>query len=114
MSINRITAIVPPQVLGPLEDRLRELGVPGITVEPVRGYGEHPNFFSPDLMREHLRLILYCRGAMTGTIVDAIAGCMQHCQAPTGILSVETIARLVDLRSGKDLFAGQGRGSAPG
>jgi len=37
MVIKRITAIVPVQMLKPLEHHLRDCGVPGVTVEHVKG-----------------------------------------------------------------------------
>ena len=39
MSIKRVTAIVPIEILAELETHLRQCGVPGVTVERVQGYG---------------------------------------------------------------------------
>jgi nitrogen regulatory protein P-II 1 len=59
MNTKRITAIVPIDCLQNLEKYLRNCGVPGVTVETVRGYGEHPNYFRKDLMQNNAKLILY-------------------------------------------------------
>jgi hypothetical protein len=57
MNIKRITAIVPIEALLQLEKHLRDCGVPGVTVETVRGYGEHPNYFRQDLMQDNAKLV---------------------------------------------------------
>jgi nitrogen regulatory protein PII len=41
MNIKRITAIVPTYQLIDLETCLRVAGVPGMTIDSVRGLGEH-------------------------------------------------------------------------
>lgn len=75
MNIKRITAIVPLDILKTLEKSLRECGVPGVTVEHVKGYGEHPNFFRRDLMKENARIILYTEADRDDDIVAAIVDC---------------------------------------
>jgi len=97
MGTKRITAIVPTELLPTLEAHLRRCGVPGITVEHVRGYGEHPNFFRHDLMRDNVRVILYADAGEVDEYVDAIRKCADECDAQCGVLTVESIDRLVRL-----------------
>ena len=103
MSINRITAIVPIDILNALEKHLRECGVPGVTVEHVQGYGEHPNYFRRDLMQENARVVLYANHTEVDAIVATIASCAQECGAAAGILTVEGIDRLVHFGNGADV-----------
>lgn len=104
MTMQRITAIVPIQVLDQLERHLRACGVPGVTVERVQGYGEHPNFFRRDLMQDNARILLYAEAAQVGGIVDAIVNCTNECGITAGILAVQTIDRLVNLVDGSDIM----------
>lgn len=97
MSIKRITAIVPQDMLESLEHSLRKCGVPGVTVEHVQGYGEHPNFFRQDLMQENVRLVLYCEDDLVDQIVNSTTDCARNCRVEVGILAVESIDRLVRL-----------------
>lgn len=106
MTIKRITAIVPINVLEKLEKNLRNCGVPGVTVEHVQGYGEHPNFFRRDLMQDNARVVLYVDEEITDNVVDAIAACSHECGAMAGILAVEAIDRLVSLSDGNDIVPG--------
>ena len=105
MSIKRITAIVPQDMLKTLEQSLRKCGVPGVTVEHVQGYGEHPNFFRQDLMQENVRLVLYCANDAVDGIVHSIASCARSCRIDGGILAVESIDRLVRLSDGQEIEA---------
>lgn len=105
MSIKRITAIVPIDILKSLEAHLRDCGVPGVTVERVQGYGEHPNYFRRDLMKDNARLVLYTDEDRVERIVAAIAECAHECGTQSGILAVESIDRLVNLSDGADVLA---------
>lgn len=102
MNIKRITAIVPIDILKTLEKNLRACGVPGVTVERVEGYGERPNFFRRDLMKDNARVVLYTEADRVDAIVAAIARCAHKC-GYTGILAVESIDRLVKLPDGNDV-----------
>ncbi|MGE0625759.1 MAG: P-II family nitrogen regulator [Pseudomonadales bacterium] len=103
MSIKRITAIMPVQMLDPLEEDLRRCGVPGVTVEHVRGYGVHPNFFRRDLMRQNVRLVLYSAEDRVETILEALTSCAKRHGVQSGIVAVESIERLVMLGQGADV-----------
>ena len=103
MSMKRISAIVPIDLLIPLEKHLRQCGVHGITVEHVQGYGEHPNFFRRDLMQENARILLYADEAEVDGLVAAIVSCAHECGAMAGILAVASIDRLVNLTNGDDI-----------
>ena len=103
MSMKRISAIVPIDLLIPLEKHLRHCGVHGITVEHVQGYGEHPNFFRRDLMQENARILLYADEADVDDLVAAIVSCARECGAMAGILAVAGIDRLVNLTNGDDI-----------
>jgi len=103
MTIKRITAIVPVQLLNPLEQHLRSCGVPGVTVEEVKGYGEHPNYFRRDLMQDNARVVMYAEPNRVDDIVAAVTTCAVEAGAQTGILAVESIERLVSLTTGADV-----------
>ncbi|MAT84155.1 MAG: hypothetical protein CMD39_07675 [Gammaproteobacteria bacterium] len=105
MTIKRITAIVPVDMLETLERDLRRCGVPGVTVEPVQGYGKHPNYFRRDLMQNNARVILYAAAQRVDAIVAALVAGARAAGADAGILSVESIERLVSLADGRDVDA---------
>lgn len=57
MEFRKITAIVRTFRLEKVEERLRQIGVRGISVSNVKGYGEHANFLARDwLCGTHARI----------------------------------------------------------
>jgi len=105
MSIRRITAIVPVNILETLEKNLRSCGVPGITVEHVQGYGRHPNFYRRDLLKESVKFVLYTDKEKVDTIIAAITNCERECGTMAGILTVERVERLISLSDGAEIPA---------
>jgi nitrogen regulatory protein P-II 1 len=100
MSIKRITAIVSIDCLHNLEKYLRDCGVPGVTVETVRGYGEHPNYFRKDLMKNNAKLILYTVDEKVDEIIEAMSACAKESGVDTGIIAIDSVDRLVHLGDG--------------
>lgn len=100
MNIKRITAIVPIEALPQLEKHLRDCGVPGVTVETVRGYGEHPNYFRQDLMQDNAKLVLYTVADKVNEIIEAMTRCARESGCEQGIVSVDSVDRLIHLGNG--------------
>lgn len=48
MDFRKVNAIIRSDALEKVEQRLHELGVPGISVTRVKGYGEYKNFYTND------------------------------------------------------------------
>ena len=104
MNIKRITAIVPLDSLLSLEKYMRECGVPGVTVETVEGYGEHPNYYRKDLMKKNAKLILYTDAEEVDGIIEAMAACAREHGVEHGIVAVESVDRLVHLADRTDVL----------
>lgn len=103
--MKRIMAIVPTELLDSLERELRHCGVPGVTVEHVQGYGHHPNYFRRDLLQNNVRIVLYTGELRVADIIEALTRCVQVSGMDAGILSVDTVERLVSLAHGTDIDA---------
>lgn len=50
MELKCVVAVLRPEVLTALEQRLGALHIHGMTVTKARGFGAHPNFFGNDRM----------------------------------------------------------------
>lgn len=105
MMIKRITTIVPTDCLEHFERCLRAVGVPGMTIDNVKGFGEHANYFSNDLLISNARIEVYIGEARCDEIVDAIQRFASELHPTAGILVIESIDRLIDLNTGKDVLA---------
>lgn len=97
MQFRKITAIVRRERLTTVEHRLVELGVPGITVTAVKGFGEYANYFRGDLLVSHVRLEIFTTAdrvePLANTILDAAStGC--EGDGLIAVLPVEDVIRI--------------------
>jgi nitrogen regulatory protein P-II 1 len=102
MDIKRITAIIPEELIDSFERCLCNCGVPGMTIDKVRGFGEHANYFSSDLLKSNMQVVVYVSEQRATAVIDAVKSFALEAHAPAGILAVEGIERLVNLNSGED------------
>lgn len=105
MELRKVTAIVRALALERVERGLREIGVPGLTVTRVKGYGEYANFFSKDWMTDHVRIEIFTAASRVDRILEVI--CSAACTGEPGdgiiaVLPVEHLYRIRD-RANADL-----------
>jgi nitrogen regulatory protein P-II 1 len=81
------------------------MGVPGMTIDNVKGFGEHANYFSDDLLSSNVRIEVYVGEDRCDEIFEAISCFASESRATAGILVIESVDRLINLNTGKDLFA---------
>ena len=105
MTIKRITLIIPRDCLDGYEHCLRSAGIPGMTVDNVRGFGEHANYFRQDLLMSSVRIEIYLGAERCGEICDLMRSYAKKQRTPAGILSIETVEQLYDLNSGQAVRA---------
>jgi nitrogen regulatory protein PII len=78
-----------------------------MTIDKVRGFGEHANYFSSDLLKSNMRVVVYLSEQTATTVVDALKAFAMEEHMSSGILTVESIERLVSLNTGQDIGAEQ-------
>ena len=102
MDVEMIIAIVRSDKLEEVEKRLRELGVDGISVSKVKGYGEYRNFFAPDWMTEEVRLEIFAPSAESERIARAVmeSGRSGRGMRGDGIVAIVPARVLRHIRSG--------------
>jgi nitrogen regulatory protein P-II 1 len=99
MKFKFITATINISMVDKVEQRLRKIAAPGLSVSKVQGYGTHKNFFQRDLMTTHARLQVYVPEERVAEIVDAIMDAGGTGSEDDGIVAVspvETIYRIAD------------------
>lgn len=103
MSLHRITAIVRREKLPAVEARMRQLGVPGLTIEEVRGLGEYANYYRPDVLVRHARVEIFADRGRCNDIVMGILESARSGAAGDGIVAVETVDEVYRVRTGRRL-----------
>ena len=72
MEFRKINAIIRNTVLEKVETRLHQIGIKGITVSRVKGYGEYANFFTRDWLTTNARIEIFAAKDDVDSIVAAI------------------------------------------
>jgi len=96
--IKKVTAIVRTDALEDVESRLRGLGVPGVTVSRVKGFGEYANFFTPDWKSAHARVEIFIDEAQVQFLVDTIMATAHSGLPGDGIVAVAPVDDLYRIR----------------
>ncbi len=106
--MKRIDAIIAPHMLDAVKERLTEIGVQGLTVSEVRGFGRQRGHtetyrgveYSVDFVPKLLLTILASE-EQTDEIVDAIAGGARTGRLGDGKIFVTTLEEVVRIRTGE-------------
>jgi nitrogen regulatory protein PII len=102
MSYKYVVAIVRPDSVAPLEKRLTQLGVGGITLSRVKGFGEHKNFFANDWLTEHTKLEFFVEEAHVAALLAALK--TTACGVPgAGVAAVMPVEVFQHLRTEGDV-----------
>jgi len=105
MNVKRVTIIVPVECFDKLEACLRGVGVHGLTVTEVRGFGAHANFYQRDLLVDNIRIDIYTGADKVESVIDSVINFQADDFAHTGMLAIEPVERLVNLRTGEEVPA---------
>lgn len=105
MKLKRIVAIIRGSVLEQVEDRLKQLGVSGITVSPVKGYGEYANLCKTDWLVSCARLEVFTQQSRVDAIVTAILE-SAHAGVPgDGLVAVMPVEKLYRIRTKAEIVS---------
>lgn len=98
MQWQKVTAIIRRQALQPVEQRLREMGVKGVTVTSVRGYGEYANLFHRSWMVPHLRLEIFTDTGRARIIAEAILSAAHTGAEGDGLVAILPVDEIYRVR----------------
>lgn len=98
----KITAIVRTTLLEAVEARLREVGVPGVTVTLIKGYGDYRNFFRRDPKVTHVRIEIFLERQRAETVAEAImeTACTGTCG--DGLVAIVPVEKIWKIRCRAD------------
>jgi len=99
-ALRKVTAIVRTSVLEKVEEALKIVRVPGISVTKVKGFGEYANFFSQDWMVEHAMIEIYLRQESADEIARAIIEAGRTGLPGDGLVIVSPVETVYRIRSG--------------
>jgi len=98
MNFMKLTAVIQPGALERVEQVLQKLGVPGVSVSRVKGYGEYANFYSPDWMLTHVRVEVFTGRHRAEEIAEAIMNAAYTGMPGDGIIAVSPVESVYHIR----------------
>ncbi len=99
MKYKKIVAIVRKGHLEKVEQALQELGVKGITVTQVKGFGEYANYFSRSWMCEHARIELFVVEEEVDPIVEKLMEAAHTGASGDGMIAVLPVEAVYRIRT---------------
>ncbi len=105
MEFRKVNAIIRSDLLEEVEERLKKIGVKGLTVTRVKGYGEDKSIWAQDWLGTHARIEIF-----TGkNKADAIAGVIMqaaHTGGPgDGIICILPVEKIFRIRTKSEVKA---------
>jgi len=98
MDFRKVNAIIRSDALEKVEQRLHELGVPGISVTRVKGYGEYKNFYTNDWITTHARVEIFTSAKRADEIAQAIMDAACSGTSGDGIVAVLPVEKVYKIR----------------
>jgi nitrogen regulatory protein P-II 1 len=93
MEIRCVVAIVKSDVLETLERRLGAIHVHGVTVSRVKGFGQHPNYFSNDWTTDHIKVEIFTSESNVDALVSEITAIAHTDGGGDGVVAVLPVER---------------------
>jgi len=100
MELKRIVAIVRTAVLEQVEDRLKQIGVKGVSISRVKGYGEYANLSKADWMCTNARIEVFVQAEDADAVIDTILQTAHSGSPGDGLVALMPVERLYRIRTG--------------
>lgn len=109
MEFRKVAAIIQPGVLEKVEKGLQDIGVRGISVTKVKGFGEYADFYSRDWMVSvsHVRIEIFTEKSKVKAIVNAILEAAHLGLPGDGIVVVLPVEQIFRVRTKSVVAAGE-------
>ncbi|MFJ1211529.1 P-II family nitrogen regulator [Burkholderia pyrrocinia] len=98
MELKCVVAVLRPEVLIALEQRLGTLHIHGMTVTKARGFGAHPNFFGNDWTTEHIKIEIFAESGKVDELIEAILTVAHEQSGDDGVVAVVPVERFLRVR----------------
>jgi nitrogen regulatory protein P-II 1 len=97
MNFKYVVAIVRPELATALEEKLSAVGVGGITLSKVKGFGEYKNLFSRDWLREFTKVEIFTEESKVDALLDVLQESAEADVPGIGVVAVMAVDRFLHL-----------------
>jgi len=107
MNYRKVTAIIRCDALEKVESVLQAMGIRGISVTKVKGYGEYADFYSGDWMVNHSRIEIFTDETQADLIAQAIMNSAHVGAEGDGIVAILPVEKLYRIRTRSEVTASE-------
>ncbi len=97
MKYLKVTAIIPSLTLDDVEKALIAVGVPGMSVTKVHGYGEYRNYYSEDTMTDCARIEIFIEAEKAKSIAKTIANTVHQGMSTDGVIAIMPVEEFLHI-----------------
>ncbi len=99
MNYRKVTAVFRIALLEKVEEKLQELGVKGLSVSRVKGYGEYADFYTKDWLTTHARIEIFLEESRAEITAQAIMDAASLGMEGDGIVAILPVEKLYRIRT---------------
>ncbi len=99
MEFRNVIAIIPTATLGKVEKKLQKIGVKGVTVTQVSGYGEYKDLLRENWLVPHARIEIYATKTKADIITDVIMEAAHTGMPGNGIVCILPVEKIFRIRN---------------
>ncbi len=99
MKFRKVTAIIRPERLEAVEECLKKLNVPGVSVTKVKGFGEYANFYNSDWLCQSVRIEIFIGVKQADEIAQTIMEVAHTGVEGDGIIAVIPVETIYHIRT---------------
>lgn len=99
MHAKQVTAIIRRDLMEQVEQQLQGCGVHGLSISPVKGYGEYANFYSRDWLVNHVRVEVFTEAARAEVIAATIMKAAHVGLPGDGIVAIAPVDKIFRIRT---------------
>jgi nitrogen regulatory protein P-II 1 len=103
MEFRKIIAIIRSRLLEDVEERLKKIGIKGLTVTRVKGYGESKSIWADDWLGTHARIEIFTEKAKAEKIAVAIIEVAHTGGAGDGIVCILPVEKIFRIRTKSEI-----------
>jgi len=103
MELRKVVAIIRSRLLEDVEDRLKKIGIKGLTVTRVKGYGEDKAICAQDWLGTHARIEIYIEKSKAEKIANVIMEVAHTGGAGDGIICIIPVEKIFRVRTKSEI-----------
>jgi nitrogen regulatory protein P-II 1 len=99
MNLKYVIAIVGPQCVAELEAQFARIGIEGITLTKVKGFGEYKNFFRDDWLSDHTKIEILTDESRVPALLEVLMKTAGSSLPGSGVVAIVPVDSVMPLRT---------------